>query len=44
MFALTDVIHFFTHELTRLSAGRLSFPFIPAGPLDRSLLRHVNLQ
>ena len=44
MFALADVLHFLTHELTGLSAGRLSFPFIPTGPLDRSLLRHVNLQ
>jgi len=44
MFALADVLHLLTHELTGLSARRLSFPLIPAGPLDRSLLRHVNLQ
>jgi hypothetical protein len=44
MFALTDVLHLLTHEFTGLSARRLTFPFIPTGPLDRSLLRHVNLQ
>lgn len=44
MFALADVLHLLTHEFTGLSARRLTFPLIPAGPLDRSLLRHVNLQ
>lgn len=44
VFALADVLHFLTHELTGLSARRLSLPLIPAGPLDCSLLRHVNLQ
>lgn len=44
VFALPDVLHFLSHELTGLSGGRLTLPFVSPGPLDRSLFRHVNLQ
>jgi hypothetical protein len=39
--AFTDVVDLFTHELTGLSASSLSLSFVPAGPLDRLLLRHM---
>jgi len=42
--ALTDVLHFLTHKFTGLSASCLPLAFILAGPLDRLLLRHVDLQ
>jgi hypothetical protein len=44
MLTLTDVFHFLTHELPRLSAWRLTRALVSTSPLDRSLFWHVTLR
>jgi hypothetical protein len=41
--ALTDVVHLFTHEFSRLSTRRLSGALIFASPLYRLLFWHVEV-
>ena len=40
MFALTNVMHFFTHKFAGLCARSLALAFVPLGPLHGLLLRH----
>ena len=43
MFALANMVHFFTHKLPGLRRGRFSLAFVAEGPFERLLLRHGEL-
>ena len=44
MFALTNVLHFLSHKLTRLRRGRLTFSCVFSRPFDCLFLWHIQLK